>query len=206
MPNYKIKAVIFDYGNVIAKFDNNIFLEKVSEFTNKTVSELNEMIFVSSDLPKKYETGLITSDEFFSGIVKICDLSISKMEFVGAYTNKFAPIKTTIDLIKKLKNRYKIALLSNTNEWDFEYEIKKNEIFSLFDAVSLSFKVKAKKPDSKIYMNCLNKLDLKPEECVYIDDKEKHIKGANRLRINNIHYISHEKLIDSLKKLKVDCD
>jgi len=199
-----IKAIIFDFGNVICKFDDNIFLEKISKFTDKNVSELNYLIYISSDLTRKYENGLITSDEFFKKIVKKCDLSISKKEFRNAYTNRnFMPIKTTINLIRKLKSKYKIALLSNTSEWDFEYIIKKNEIFNLFDAISLSFKVKTMKPNPPIYLDCLAKLNLEPQECVFIDDKEKHVNGAKRIGINAILYVSYENLIDSLKNLNV---
>lgn len=39
-----IKAIIFDFGNVIATFDNNKFLERISKYTEKTVSELDRII------------------------------------------------------------------------------------------------------------------------------------------------------------------
>jgi len=123
---------------VVCTFDNNTFLEKISKYTDKSVSELTELIYIYSDLPKKYETGLISSDKFFNQIIKECNLSISKPEFIEAYTNIFTPIPTTFDLIKKLKKNYKLALLSNTSEWDFEYGIKPSlaEIFNIFDAIT----------------------------------------------------------------------
>jgi len=197
-----IKAIIFDFGNVICTVDNNIFLEKISKFTDKNISELKKLIYLS-DLPQKYETGSISSDEFFNKIVRKCSLSISKHEFIKAYTDIFAPIQTTFDLIKKLKAKYKIALLSNTSEWDFKYGEKPIEIFDLFDALSLSFKVKAMKPENKIFLDSLSKLHLRPEECVYIDDIEEYVKAANQMGIHGIHYISYEKLINSLKRLDI---
>lgn len=201
-----IEAIIFDFGNVICSFDNNIFLEKISKYTDKTVSELNELIYIYSDLPKQYETGLISSDKFFNEIIKKCGLSIPKPEFIKAYTNIFTPIPTTLDLIKKLKTRYKIALLSNTSEWDFEYGLKPSmiEIFNLFDAVSLSFEVKAMKPKKKIFLDSLKKLDLKPEQCVYIDDIQGYVEAANELGMYGIHYTSYDGLIASLKELNVN--
>ena len=197
-----IKAIIFDFGNVICTVGNNIFLEKISKFTDKTISELKELIYLS-DLPEKYEMGLLSSDEFFNEIVKKCNLSISKSEFIKAYTDIFTPIQTTFNLIRKLKTKYKVALLSNTSEWDFEYGIKPIEVFNLFDAVSLSFKVKAMKPKNKIFLDSLSKLNLKPEECVYIDDIEEYVEAANQMGIHGIHYISYEKLINSLKRLNI---
>ena len=198
-----IKIIIFDFGNVICSFDNNIFLKNISEFTDKSITELNNLIYLASDLVKRYETGLISSDEFFNSVKKACNLSISKPEFVKAYTNIFAPIQTTFDLIKKLKSKYKLALISDTSEWDFEYGIKPIEIFDLFDAVSLSFEVKAMKPDKKIFLDSLKKLDSKPEECIYIDDIKEYAEAANKISINVIHYISYSELVNSLRKLNV---
>ena len=201
-----IKATIFDFGNVICNFDNNIFIERISKYTEKNKEELHDIIFNSSELMKKYETGLISSEEFFNEAVERCSLSITKQEFIKAFTDIFTPIPTTFELIKKLKKRYKIALLSNTNEWDFEYGIKTTEIFPLFDAVTLSFEVKSKKPEEKIYRDVLNKLKLKPEECVFIDDIQEFVESANKIGMRGIHYTSYEKLIESLKNLKVSFD
>lgn len=198
-----VKAIIFDFGNVICHFDNNIFLEKISSFTDRTVSELNDLIYISTDIPSQYETGLISSDTFFKKIAKRCDLSMSKIEFYKAYTDIFTPIRTTINLIRRLKSVYKIALLSNTNISDFEHIIKTCEVYNLFDAVSLSFKVRAIKPDKKIFLDAICKLRLKPEECIYIDDIEKYVEAANQIGINGIHYVSYEKLISSLKGLNI---
>ncbi len=198
-----IKAIVFDFGNVIYHFDNNIFLEKISGFTDKTASELNDLIYNSTNLPRQYETGLISSDKFFNEIRRKCNLSVSKSEFIKAYTDIFTPIRTTINLIRRLKSIYKIALLSNTNKWDFEHIIKTCEVYNLFDAVSLSFKVRAMKPDNKIFSDSICKLRLKPEECVYIDDIERYVEAAKQIGINGIHYTSYEKLISSLKKLSI---
>jgi putative hydrolase of the HAD superfamily len=198
-----IKAIIFDFGNVICSHNYNLFLNKISNFTDKSNAELENLIFFSSDLQTKYESGLISSEEFFNGIVKLCNLKISLPEFIKAYTEIFTPISSTFELIRKLKPKYKISLLSNTTEWHFEYGIKTIEIFDLFDTITLSFEVKERKPGKKIYFDALNKLDLKPSECIYIDDLIENVNSANEIGIYGIHYISHNNLINSLKKFSI---
>ena len=94
-----IKAIIFDFGNVICSFDNNIFLKKISKYMNLSFEELNKLIYKESNLTKLYETGLITSEEFYNEIVKLCNLNISKKKFIECYTNIFTPIESTIELI-----------------------------------------------------------------------------------------------------------
>ena len=198
-----IKAIIFDFGNVICTFDNDIFLQKISKFTGKSVEELDGIIYKDSGLPVAYESGKITSDKFYEEICRLCDLTISKTDFIEAYSNIFTPITATFDLIKKLSGNYKLALLSNTSEIDYEYGIRKFEVSKLFDVTSLSYKVGEMKPGGKIFEDVLGKLKLKPEECVYMDDIEQYVQVARDLGIHGLHYISNSKLLDDLKNLGV---
>jgi putative hydrolase of the HAD superfamily len=198
-----IKAIIFDYGNVISALDNNLFLMTIAGCSEKTLSELHELIYVKSGLPVQYETGLITSDEFFTRIKKLCGLSISKTDFIKAFTGIFTPIQSTLELIERLKPDYRLGLLSNTNEWDYKYEIEGIKVFDLFDTVSVSYKVKVMKPDKAIYLDALNKLRLEPEECIYIDDIKEYSDAASAIGIRGVHYTDHESLINSLTTHKV---
>jgi glucose-1-phosphatase len=198
-----IKAIIFDFGNVICKFDNTLFIKKISKYTDKSQKEITNLIYNNSNLPVLYESGLISSDEFSWRITKLCALRISKEDFIKIYTNKFTPIESTFELIRKLKRNYKIALLSNTSKADFDLGVKPLNIFPLFDAITLSFEVKAMKPDSRIFEDMLKKLDLKPEECIYIDDLKEYSDKAKELGMFGINYTSSEKLLESLKFLDV---
>ena len=198
-----IKAIIFDYGNVIHKWDNNIFLEKVAKKSDKTKNYIKKIVF-DSGLQKEVFLGKISAIEFFEKIKDKCDINMSKEEFFKSYSDKlFEKIKTTIDLIKRLKKNYNLSLISDTDKIDFEYVLKKSEVFPLFDAVTLSFEVGHKKPDKEIFLDALKKLNLKPNECVYIDDIKEYSEAASKLRIHGIHYTSYENLIKELKKLNV---
>lgn len=198
-----IRAIIFDYGNVISRVNNNLFLERISGFCDKSVSELHKLIYEDSGLPVQYETGVITSAEFYHKISELCGLRMKRADFITAFTDIFTPVQGTAGLIKQLKANYKLALLSNTNEWDFEYEVSKNESFHLFDTVTLSFVVKEMKPGRKIYMDALGKLSLNPEECVYIDDIREYAEAASAIGIAGVHYMSHEQLLDAFISLNI---
>ena len=193
-----IKAIIFDFGNVICKFDNDLFIAEISRHTRKPTEELTDLIYNKSRLPILYETGIISSDEFYTQMVNLCGLNLSKEQFLKAYTNIFTPINSTLELIRALKKNYKIALLSNTSEWHFNYAIKPIEIFELFDAVSLSYEVKAMKPDRKIFDDCLTKLALQPHECIYIDDIRENSDQAAKMGMTGIQYNSNGELLKSL--------
>ncbi len=197
-----IKAIIFDFGNVIYKFNNDLFIEKLSSYSEKTFHELNELLY-GSVLPEQYETGLISSEHFFNDVKKLCNLQISVSSFKNAFINIFTPVQETLDIIDELKPRYRLGLLSNTNEWHFHYVIKKCEIYNCFEAVSLSYIVREMKPGSGIYLHALKKLKLRPEECVYVDDIKEYAEAARRIGIQGVHYRSHGQLVDELKRLGI---
>lgn len=189
-----IKAILFDFGNVICRLDNRIFIDRIAPFSPKSARELEESIYDRSDLPRRYETGQIDSEEFFSGIVKLCGLTIEKQAFIRAYTDIFTPIPETIALIKSLKPYTHLGLISNTSPWDFEYGIKPVEIFGLFEVVTLSFQVKAMKPDRRIFDDALHKLQLGAGDCMFIDDNPEYAAAAGRLGLSGIHYTGPQSL------------
>ena len=195
-----IRAVIFDFGNVVCEFDNTLFLKRIADYTTLDIKGLEKKIYIDSDLTKKFETGLISGRRARKSVANECNLSISKPAFIRAFTDIFTPIPSTIELIKKLEKNYKIGLLSNTSIWDYEYGFKKIDIFPLFDAVTVSFEVQAMKPSPRIYKDMVSKLGVKPEECIYIDDIELYVKVAQNIGLKGIHYTSYQELIKELQK------
>lgn len=198
-----ISAVVFDFGNVICKFDNKIILRRIADDSGRSLEELEEVVCQASELTGSYERGTVSSDEFFAQIASMCGLRMSKEEFIRAYTDKFTPIPETYQLIRSLKGKYKLGLLSNTSAWDFAYGIRTTEVFPLFDAVTVSFQVHALKPEKDIYLDVLAKLKVKSHECVYIDDIDKYVEAARNLGMNAVQYRSPDELVVSLKELNV---
>jgi FMN phosphatase YigB (HAD superfamily) len=194
---------IFDFGNVICSFDPALIVARTQQYSSLSPDELLAALKGSHALMRDYETGLLTSDEFFERICSACRLSVPKKEFIAAYTQIFQPIESTYTLIRELKPRYKLGLLSNTNEWHFEYGIKPVEVFPLFDTVTLSYEVKAMKPAQEIYMDALQKLGARPAECMYVDDLEENVLAAEKLGMQGFLFRSGDTLRESLKQLGV---
>ncbi|MBN1540352.1 MAG: HAD family phosphatase [Candidatus Thermoplasmatota archaeon] len=193
-----IKAIIFDFGNVICSFDNMRFCQRISESSPFSAEEIHRKVYVEGTLTQRYEEGRITSSFFYERVKELCLLDLDIDRFREAYTNIFIPIPENIELIRKLKGRYKLGLLSNTNEWHHEHAIELVVVYPLFDAVAFSYIVGVKKPDDRIYLDCLGKLGLRPEECIYIDDIEEYAKKASDLGMIGHTYIDHNKLISFL--------
>ena len=118
----------------------------------------------------------------------------------------FKPNKPLIGLIRKLKKKYKIAVLSNTGAPHINYLEKKYNIFSIFDAKIYSYKVKQRKPGKEIYNLTLKRLSVKPSEAVFIDDRIENVEGAKKLGIHGIHFKNNKQFLREIKKLGVRYD
>lgn len=198
-----IRAVIFDFGNVICSFDVHRFLRNLAPFTPLSFSDLQNVLPELSVHERRYESGKITSEQFLKKVVDCCRLTISRDDFVRAYVDIFTPIPQTMKLLGVLKPHYKLGLLSNTNDWHFEHGIRPVEVYPLFDSISLSFRVGAMKPAREIYLDALAKLEVPAAECVYIDDLEENVQAAESLGMIGIRFISPPHLEARLRDLSI---
>jgi len=197
-----IQGVIFDFGNVIYRFDNGRILAGLAPLCGRSVAELAGLM-AGSSLPEDYEAGRLDSAEFLAGVSRLCEYPFEVAAFVRTFTDIFTPIKSTLELIRGLKPHYRLGLISNTNPWHFEHAIRTCEVFPLFDAVTLSFDLKAMKPDPRLFEDSLRKLDLSAEACVFIDDRPEFAEAATQFGMHGITYTDHPNLIRELEKLDV---
>ena len=109
-----------------------------------------------------------------------------------------------IKLIEELKSRYDLFLLSNTNPIHHRYF---NRLFiekydyptfkDFFKKAYLSYEIKCRKPDKKIFEYVLKDSTLNPAETLFVDDRIENIKAAESVGIQCIHLIDFD-LIEAL--------
>jgi HAD superfamily hydrolase (TIGR01509 family) len=190
---------------VISTFDVDQFLRNLTPYTGKSIIELRHVLATVKGIVVEYETGQLTTEEFVTRVFAATNLPLTREQFRIAYNDIFTPITSTHDLIRRLKPTYRLGLLSNTSEWHFEHAIKTVDIYPLFDAVTLSFEVKALKPEATIYHNMLEKLAVPAQECVYIDDIRENVEAAERLGMHGLLYTGYDKLVADLRAAGVVC-
>lgn len=206
-----IKNIIFDIGGVIAYFDED---EMLSSFTsNKDEIEfLRENVIYSPEWVKYglldlgylslEDMGNIISDRtnnVLDDLIK--QVSINHINFINVQDKM-------LDLITKLRNNgYKVYLLSNTNKYAMEKHNEKN-LTNLVDGYVLSYEIHKIKPHLGIYKELINKYNLNPSECVFIDDRKDNVETAESLGINGANVISnsYDSVIEYLKKYDINID
>ena len=180
-----IKNIIFDFGNIIIRFDHD---EMTSYYTN------------DKNIQKFLVDNVINSPEWLGeGLLDLGDISLEEManninkrtnyihekevySFSTDFPNKLKYNGDIINTIKELRNKgYKIYLLSNTSDYVFKLFI--DELSPIFDGMVLSYKIHEIKPNKPIYEYLLNTYNLNPEECLFLDDRLDNMETANSFGI-----------------------
>jgi epoxide hydrolase-like predicted phosphatase len=181
-----IRCVISDMGKVILHFDRGIFYEKIAGFCPYSKDKVKELTLQNFDIVVSFNEGAISPEEFYRKVISKLKAKIGYDEFYAIYSDVFFLNSPVLDIMKRLKRRYKLILLSNTDVMHFTFIKKKFPEILIFDDYILSYEVGAMKPDPRIYEEALKRTGFKPEECLFIDDMEENIKSAQKLGIKVI--------------------
>ncbi len=200
MSNNCIKAVIFDLGNVLIDFDHRISARKISKFTDKTAPEIFDLFF-ASPITALFEEGKISSRQFFLKIKEMLNLKISYEKFVSIWNEIFFVSKKNLgvyNLARKLKNNYKVMLLSNINILHHEYIKEKFSLLDSFHNIVTSYELGISKPDHLIYQKALEILRVQPGDVFYTDDRQELVESARGLGIKGFVFKGLKQLKDDL--------
>ncbi|HEX8287902.1 MAG TPA: HAD family phosphatase [Pyrinomonadaceae bacterium] len=194
-----IKTFIFDLGNVIVSFDHGKIVQRFGEFCMYSPDEIFSKA-ISSEVVREYSVGAITTTEFYEAVIRELDISMSFEDFFQAWNCTFVPEPILPErIIKSLSEKYKLLVLSDTNEMHFDY-IKENfPILDYIDDFILSHKVNVVKPSAEIFQAVVKIAGCKPEECFFVDDLQVNVEGAKRFGLNAMQFISAEQFEEELK-------
>lgn len=181
-----IKGVISDLGKVLVNFDNSLFYRKIATFSLFSPEEIERLVRKNQDIVGAFDTGKITPEEFYTRVTQTLRSKIDYSEFYSIYNNVFSINKPVLKIYKRLKKRYRLILLSNTDTMRFNFIKKKFPQILIFDGYVLSFETGVMKPHPLIYKQALKKAEAKAEECVFIDDRKENIEGAKNLGMSTI--------------------
>ena len=199
----RIKAIIFDMGNVLISFDARKSSRAFSKILGVSEQELWEAFFVS-DIEKSYTRGEISSEEFFKSVrARFPGRTIDFATFSRLWNDIFTENKDMEGLLAKLKKRYPLYLISNTNELHFEHVKARFNVLKYFTKCFPSHEVGVRKPDPKMFRHVLSDIRLAPKETVFIDDVEEFVEGAKRVGMRAIQFKSLATLEAELRKLGV---
>ena len=198
-----IHNIIFDIGQVLAKFR---WQEFIAEFGFD--SNLNERIAKATVLSpywNEVDKGILTKEEIIERCISLDpDIEEQIRLFYADTSNMVVEFDYSKDWICELKEQgYHIYILSNYGEDNFAHVKEKFQFLKYVDGAVISYQEKCIKPDPRIYQILLDRYQLIPEECVFLDDLLDNIKGAREFGIHTIHFNNQAQAKEELRKLGV---
>lgn len=204
----KFKAVIFDFGNVIINIEFQRIYQTFAKFTSKPIAYIEKRI-TEDQIFRRYESGQFTDEEFREVIRQTLGFPLSDHEVDTAWNAILLDIPSDrIDLIHKIRQKYPVFLLSNTNNIHItasnNYLKKTHGIKSLdilFDKLFLSYEMGMWKPDTEIYYEVLRSINLEPKEVVFFDDNLQNIESAKAIGMQTILVESTTSVVEYCKNI-----
>lgn len=202
-------AIIFDLGGVVLNLDYNLTINAFKELGKENFDKL----YAQSQQDKifdLFETGAIAADEFRKYMKSFFSHSVNDVEVDTAWNAMLLDLpKHRIDLLRKLKEYYRIYLFSNTNSIHlscFKKIIKDQYgdpdlLETIFHQTYYSHLIGKRKPNADAFQTILSQHGLKAAETLFIDDSIQHIEGAKELGIQTIHLVGKD--ISDLNLLSV---
>lgn len=166
-----IKAILFDMVGVL------VFKKK--DYVPKTPDEIN-----TENIEKLFNH--IDDNKLILDIKQNLKLDNTEIERAALLIpEKYEKFEKLWNLLPELKKKYKLVVINNGNAIALKYWKEKFD-FSIFDVYINSAVEGVKKPDPKIFQLACERLNVKQEECLFMDDTLENIETAKKLGMKTI--------------------
>lgn len=199
-----ITTIIFDIGNVLADF---VWEEHYRNFGYDEETFLRIVnATVKSPAWNEYDRGVLTDEEvmqkFIENDPELEDIlrKVLKSKKTMVRRNDYA-----IPWIKELQGKgYRCLYLSNFSRSAETDCAEALDFIPYMDGGILSYREKIIKPMPEIYQLLIDRYELVPEECVFLDDTEQNLEAAQKFGIHTVPFQNQAQAIEELRRLGVD--
>jgi putative hydrolase of the HAD superfamily len=200
-----IDAILFDLGGVFITIDYQATIDAFE----KLGFENAQLLYSQAEqaiLFEKYETGKISTPHFINNLLKLSNSNPSPNQIVKAWNSMIGDFSIeSITLLKNLQSKYRLFMLSNTNELHMDLvkrkwqEIENAPMESFFEKVHFSHQLGLRKPYPNTFLEVCKINNLDPVKTLFIDDSIQHIVGAQKAGLQTIYL---KKITDLAFELK----
>ena len=213
-----VKYIIFDFGKVLGYSTTGYWdltpksleLLDIEKYNFEELKQTREKyIHILSEKMETLEQEYDSYIRFYSGLLPYVDLKIIKeISYDRTYNfDKYTLYDDVFDVLNKIKEKYKLILLSDNRPSLIPY-MKKSNVYDLFDKVYVSSFYGKEKKDKIFFDYPINHYDIKPGEAIFIDNNELLLdiakeKGLDAFLMDRDNKVSRSKykIINNLVQL-----
>lgn len=182
-----IKAVLFDFGGVIAEegFKNGLQAIALQQ-------GLDPAVFFSKAQDLVYSTGYVLgqADEaaYWEAIRRETGLRMDDNQFRNEILNRFVIRPAMVNTVQDLKKKvFLVGILSDQSNWLEELD-QKYDFLRYFDRVFNSYHLHKSKKDPSLFVEVCAYLELEAQEVLFIDDNPGNVERAALKGLRTIHF------------------
>ncbi len=193
-----IKAIIFDVGDVIIFYNNPKLIKSLQK---DHCFDENKFAVVELQNRLKHDLGHITTKQFVANLNKELGTKFTAGEYFGLMHQIVVVNEPLLSLIRQLREKYKIILLSNNSKPWLKYVREHPKMKELFDKIIFSCQHHLKKPDPCFFNLAIRGEKFGFKECLFVDDRQDLIQAAAKLGLRGITYKNVPQLQRELKPI-----
>jgi len=195
------KFLYFDLGKVLVDFSVDEMCQRVGAVAGVDPALVVEAVY-GDGLQAAYETGRISSREFYDAFSARTGTRPEYAALLRAFSDIFTPIPTMPPLVARLARAgCRLGILSNTCAAHWEHCIERFAFLRQhFSVYALSFQIGAMKPHAAIFLKAAELAGCRPQEIFYTDDVPGHVAGARSAGLDAVVFASAAELEAELRK------
>ncbi len=205
----KIKAVIFDMDGVLIEAKDWHY-EALNRALKLFGYEINRFEHLTSydGLPTSMKLKKLTLEKGLPVQLHSFINEMKQQYTVSMIQNLCRPRFNHEYALSKLKSEgYKLAVGSNSIRMTIEIMMNYAKLTDYFDFMLSNQDVKNPKPDPEIYLTAISKMNLKPENCLIIEDNENGIKaatasGAHLLVVKTVDDVNYDNIKNRILEIE----
>ena len=203
-----LRAVIFDYGMVLTGKPSAEAHDAMLRITGLPLEEFEKVYWADRHA---YDEGKLTGLQFWQNLIRDAKLNLdaAAIDELNLWDARMWTVQNPAMLAwqKQLKERgLRTAILSNMGDTVLANIEREFDWLPQFDVLVWSYQHNMAKPDPAIYKLTLDRLETKPEETLFIDDKQPNIDAAHALGIVGILFTTVERLREQIIEQGFDKD
>jgi len=197
----KIRAVIFDWSGIFCTPGELFSHPKLLKRLQMTPAEIE---VIMKPIQDEYYRGKISGKTFWQKVFKRFTLKeFTIKQLTDAYLASYAISRRNLRIPLRLKRTYIVALLSNLTEEMMRHIVKTHVLKECFHHLFFSNRMGFLKPEYKIFRIALDKMGIRADEAVFIDDTKKNLVAAKKMGMRVLHCPSPDRLPDLLRRAKL---
>lgn len=196
----KYSVIVFDLGNVLIPFNYDLIFQRLEKVEVNLGDKFLKFYNNNYHIHRAFERGDLSEKEFLKKVMNAIQNKINEETFCNYYSKIFTVNEDVVSLLQKLKEKYILVLLSNTNSIHKKYGWQNYDFLKNFDKLILSYEVNANKPEEKIYRAVEDFTKMPSEKHFFIDDVLEYVNAAKKIGWNAVQFTTYQNLVESLRK------